>query len=218
MNIWNSRRPVFETDERGTHLNTAWEGHRRFAYDLVCHMLPGKIVELGTYYGASHFAFCQAVKDHGLATVCYAVDTWLGDQHSGLYDESIYQSVQSSSGTYYPGISHLLRMTFDEALHVFPDSSINLLHIDGLHTYEAVKHDYESWLPKLADQGVILFHDIAARQDDFGVYRYWEDLQKQYYAVQFEHSYGLGILMPKGCSPVTLSMHANWNVIKTMYP
>lgn len=218
MSIWNSSRPVFETDVRGTHLNTAWEGHRRFGYDLVRHMRPGRVVELGTYYGASHFAFCQAVKDHRLATECYAVDTWLGDKHSGLYDESFYQSVQLSAGIFYPGISRLLRMTFDEAVSQFPDQSIDLLHIDGLHTYEAVKHDYETWLPKLAVNGVILFHDIAAFQDDFGVYRLWENLQAQYYAVQFEHSYGLGILMPKGCSPVTAYMHANWNVIKPLYP
>lgn len=88
MNGWDSSRPVFETDVRGTHIYTAWEGHRRFGYDLMRYLKPGKMVELGTYYGTSHFAFCQAVKDHGLDTECYAVDTWEGDKHSGTYEES----------------------------------------------------------------------------------------------------------------------------------
>ncbi|WP_342479224.1 class I SAM-dependent methyltransferase [Paenibacillus sp. FSL H7-0350] len=68
-------------------------------------------------------------------------------------------------------MASLLRMTFDEAVGTFEDNSIDLLHIDGLHTYEAIKHDYECWLPKLADNSVVLFHDITVRMDDFGVYQ-----------------------------------------------
>ncbi|NOU79482.1 class I SAM-dependent methyltransferase [Paenibacillus sp. LMG 31459] len=218
MNIWNSSNPVFETDQRGVHIYTAWAGHRRFGYDLIRHMQPGTVVELGTYYGASFFSFCQAVKDQRLNTQCYAVDTWVGDKHAGFYTETFYESVRSAADDFYPGISHLLRMTFDEALREFPDKSIDVLHIDGLHTYEAVKNDYECWLPKLADNGIIMFHDITVTKDDFGVYRLWEELKELYPAVQFEHCFGLGILMPNGCSPITAHMLAKWDKIKPLYP
>jgi hypothetical protein len=44
-------------------------------------------------------------------------------------------------------LSQLLRMTFDEALEQFPVRQW-ICFTDGLHTYEAVKRDYNTWLPK----------------------------------------------------------------------
>ncbi|MNC62469.1 hypothetical protein D3C75_1124950 [compost metagenome] len=108
-------------------------------------------------------------------------------------------------------------MTFDEALNDFADESIDLLHIDGFHTYEAVRHDYETWLPKLAPNGVILFHDIEARYVGFGVYRFWDELILQHPAVKFEHYHGLGVLLPKGIDKRLLSLLAGWNVNKISY-
>jgi hypothetical protein len=46
----------------------------------------------------------------------------------------------------YESFSQLLCMTFDEALQQVADESVDLLHIDGLHTYEAVKRDYNATL------------------------------------------------------------------------
>ena len=61
----------------------------------------------------------------------------------------------------YGGFSaFLLRMTFDDALPQFSDGSIDLLHIDGFHSHEAVSHDLHAWLPKLSSRGLILMHDI----------------------------------------------------------
>jgi hypothetical protein len=84
--------------------------------------------------------------------------------------------------------------TFDDALAYIPDASVDLLHIDGFHTYEAVRHDFESWQHKLSDSAVVLFHDTNVREGDFGVWRLWEELSSQFPRFEFPHGHGLGIL------------------------
>lgn len=175
----------------------AWSGHRKFGYDLVRFKKPLTIVELGTHSGASFFSFCQAVKDEGLPTQCFAIDTWKGDPHTGLYGEEIYQAVSRFTDEEYKGIGTLIRRTFDESLGLFQDDSIDLLHIDGYHTFQSVLHDYTTWHRKLKINSIVLFHDINVRRDDFGVYKLWEGL-KQYPHLEFEHCFGLGVLFPKG--------------------
>lgn len=172
-----------------------WCGHLPFAAWLMKQLRPSLLVELGTHSGNSYFSFCQAARENDIATKCYAVDTWQGDEHAGAYSNEVFEQVSVHNQTYYGGFSRLLRMTFDDAVSYFADGSVDLLHIDGLHTYEAVKHDFDTWLPKLAPGAIVLFHDINVRERGFGVWQLWEELQERYSEhLEFVHSHGLGVL------------------------
>jgi O-antigen biosynthesis protein len=172
---------------------SSWAEHTPFALFLIEILRPQMIVELGTQRGVSYAAFCQGVEELKLPSRCFAVDTWRGDAHATHYKETVFTEWNAYHHR-YESFSKLLRMTFDEALDSFQSGSIDLLHIDGLHTYEAVRHDYESWLPKMSDRGVILFHDTMETERNFGVYKLWVEIAPRCPSFNFEHGHGLGVL------------------------
>ncbi len=177
---------------------STWMDHLPFGYDLVAAVRPRLLVELGTYSGLSFFAFCQAMVENKVAGLAYAVDSWEGDEHTGDYGEEVFRKVEYHAREYYRGFSYLLRMKFGEALAQFDDNSIDLLHIDGLHTYEAVKEDFECWYPKVKPGGIVLLHDIEARLPEFGVRQYWNELIQDHTTFAFHHGYGLGVIQKSG--------------------
>lgn len=176
---------------------TAWLRHGPFAMWLIAAARPKRIVELGTHLGFSYFAFCEAVKAAKLDTECFAIDTWKGDEHSGFYGDNVFEAVNAEN-IKYSKFSKLLRKTFDEAIGDFEDGSIDILHVDGRHFYEDVKSDYESWIPKLAADAIVLFHDTEVYERDFGVWKYWAELSVSHQTLNFPYQHGLGVLFRGG--------------------
>lgn len=184
---------IFEIPDRLTEV-TSWHHHIPFAFLMIDLLRPRVFVELGVHKGDSYNAICQAVNFLNLNTSCYGIDTWQGDEHASYYEQEIMQELQNYHDPKYARFSRLIQSTFDVALEHFADGSIDLLHIDGLHTYDAVKHDFETWLPKMSERGIILFHDTNVRERGFGVWKFWAELNAQYPAYEFKFGHGLGVL------------------------
>jgi hypothetical protein len=173
---------------------STWVGHIPFAFVLIEMLRPNLLVELGVFAGDSYCAFCQAVAELGLPTQCVGVDTWVGDPQNGFYTEQIFQQLLTHHDPLYSQFSRFFRGEFDHAAASFGDRQIDLLHIDGLHSYEAVKHDFETWLPKLSDGAVVLFHDTQILDRGFGVHQFWREVAARYPHFEFHHGCGLGVI------------------------
>ena len=171
----------------------AWTPHLHFAYDLVALMRPRLLAELGTDRGESYFAFCQSVAENKTATRCFAIDTWQGDEQAGQYDETTFAQIDAHNRAHYLSFSTLMRCRFDAALEGFSDASIDLLHLDGLHSEEAVRHDLNNWLPKLRPGGLLLLHDVNVRSRDFGVWKLWDELRAHGRSHTFDDGPGLAV-------------------------
>ncbi len=186
---------------------SAWIEHLPFMFWMIDALRPSSFVELGTHNGASYCAACEAVRALALDCRCYAVDTWRGDEHAGFYGEEVWEDLRSHHDVRYSAFSRLVRSTFDEAVAHFPDNSIDLLHIDGLHSYEAVQHDFDTWRPKLSENAVVMLHDTNVRERGFGVFRLWAEVAAGRPHFEFLHGHGLGVVaMGKTPTPALASL------------
>ncbi len=192
---WIYYSPKFEYEKEFGDLSSAWEGHRYFIYDLIRNLKPTQIVELGTYKGGSLFSMAQAIKDGKMKCQLVGVDTWEGDKHTGFYGPDIFKNVKNISKKVYNEVSiKLVKQSFDIGSQRIDNKSVDILHIDGLHTYKAVKHDFDRWVSKVKTNGIVLFHDTQETKGDFEVYRLWNELKKKHPYFDFFHSHGLGLI------------------------
>jgi GT2 family glycosyltransferase/glycosyltransferase involved in cell wall biosynthesis len=183
---------------------TDWADNLPFGMFLVDLLRPRVLGELGTVHGISYCGFCQAVKELGLDTHCFAVNAWTGDPHDGPPGREILADLRRYHDPLYGDFSRLIPQTFDDALGNFADGTIDLLHIDGGHHFETVRHDFDQWLPKMSRHGVVLLHDIAVRNVACGVGKLWEELRVRYPSFELLHGQGLGVLATGAAPPVPL--------------
>lgn len=172
MEKWNISSPRYESDIVNKSLRVSpWQGHRNFIYDYFKYIRPQTVIELGTHYGCSFFAMCQSMKDNHLDSKLYAVDTWEGDPQAGFYGDEVWETVTATKQKFFSGQNtEFLKMYFNDAVKKFDDETFDLIHIDGLHTYEAVSEDFHNWLPKLKKDGVMLFHDVDSEKSMEPIY------------------------------------------------
>lgn len=192
--------PTFLGPRIQRYLGDSWCMHLPFAYDLMRELAPKVFVELGVKQGESYFSFCQSAAENKINVRCYGVDSWRGDIQTGNLDPEMQHEVAEYNWQ-YSSFSELKTMLFAEALGDFPDATIDLLHIDGTHTYDEVKADFESWLPKLSPNGIILFHDVMMRDRGFGVWKVWEEIAREDNSFLFEFGFGLGVWKKQPVAP-----------------
>lgn len=83
---------------------------------------------------------------------------------------------------------HLLRAdshsaeTVELVADILSHAPIDFLFIDGDHTYDGVKRDFELYLPLVAKGGMVALHDIHPRPEEprIEVWRFWQELRAQY--------------------------------------
>lgn len=119
--------------------------------------LPGNAtaVEIGSYIGASSVMIAKGLKAN---SKLYCIDTWENDAMTeGNWDSfAVFgKNTKSVENRIIP-----IRSTSVEAVSKVAEE-IDLLFIDGDHSYEGVKADFDGWFGKLKSGGIIVMHDIG---------------------------------------------------------
>ncbi len=148
---------------------------------------PQTILEIGTALGGTFCGFAWAASDD--ATIV-SVDLRHGDFGGGYppWRAPLYRSFARGSQQIHliEGDSHA-STTLEAVKRAFGGAPIDVVFIDGDHTYEGVKADYELYSPLVAPGGLIAFHDIAPEDPSAfpgmsvcvgGVPRFWQELRE----------------------------------------
>ncbi|SFX59912.1 Methyltransferase domain-containing protein [Thermoactinomyces sp. DSM 45891] len=167
------------------HIPTAWRGHEPFAIWLVQRLQARITVDLGVDSGFSTFSFATP----NIGTV-YGIDHFQGDGHAGY--RNTYDFVMGTKdilkNKYGLDNIQFIQGDFTEVSKTWTQP-IDILHIDGFHSYDSTKADFLNWLPHLQENGVLLMHDVTSFPSVKQVYD-----ESNMYRCFFSHSAGLGVL------------------------
>ncbi len=175
-------------EESLNSIYSAWSGHRSFAEWLVGYMKPNQVVDLGVDYGFSTFVLANSAQKNGKGIVT-GIDFFKGEEMTGF--RNTYDSVMNVIDKTFLRNLEIIVGEFSEVGKTW-NRSIDILHIDGYHSYEAVSKDFNTWSPFVPDNGIILFHDINVPNPAFEVINLFREL-KDGHKLYFLHSCGLGI-------------------------
>jgi hypothetical protein len=126
---------------------------------------PQVIVEIGSYLGRSTVFFGLCLKQLNPSGRVVAIDPHTGDrQHLDALAVDELPSFQLfEQHCRAAGVQRWVdarRATSLEAAEGWSEP-VDLLYIDGWHSYEAVLDDGRAWLPHLSERGVVFFDDYA---------------------------------------------------------
>jgi predicted O-methyltransferase YrrM len=163
-------------------------------YQLILNVQPTRVLEIGTAKGGALYLWLQASRQG--ATVV-SVDLPDGEFGGGYSTHRIpfYQSLPK------PGQElHLVRAdshdqkTLVQVKKIFKNEPLDFLYIDGDHTYNGVKQDFELYSPLVRKGGIIGLHDILPRPDlpDIQVDKFWNEIKDKYKGIELIGAEGTG--------------------------
>jgi predicted O-methyltransferase YrrM len=143
---------------------------------------PKYILEIGTANGGTLFCFCKLSQND--ATII-SIDLPEGP-FGGGYPEwkiPIYQAfVKENQKLYLLRKDSHQEETLEEVKKILNGNQLDFLFIDGDHSYEGVKKDFEMYSPLVKKGGIVAFHDIVKHPPEIGceVEKLWEEIKNSF--------------------------------------
>lgn len=124
---------------------------------------PG-VVEIGRFFGGSTFLIAAALQGRGsLLSIDFHAPGKMSQDQGALYDRRTQAALERA------GLAAPVKLVVaDSQSYDTAGLSPDVVFVDGDHSYEGVKRDFQTWSKALKPGGVILLHD-AKPETPFGV-------------------------------------------------
>jgi len=202
--------PASETDFHSGLGDSAW-----VLYALCRSMKPAVCVEIGSARGKSACFVGMALKENGSGRL-YAIDPHTRTNWNDSESVDTFEIMSQNVGRLgLQDVVTMLRMTSQQALANW-SQPIDLIFIDGDHSYEGVKSDWTGFLPFMKPFSLVVFHDTiwdlkpdpVWYRPDMGVPRFVEELRQEGYPVlTIDRDCGVSLVQPvKGGNALNLGV------------
>jgi predicted O-methyltransferase YrrM len=174
-------------------------------YGLVRSMKPQVCVEIGSARGNSSCAIGAALKENGSGKL-YAIDPHRPTDWNDTSSVDTFDIIRRNIATL--GLKNqveIIRSLSDEAARDWT-RPIDLIFIDGDHSYEGVKQDWNLFVKHVTRFGLVIFHDTIwdikpsaayERNATMGVPRFVDELRQQgYQVITLDKDCGVSIVQP----------------------
>jgi predicted O-methyltransferase YrrM len=161
-----------------------WQLQEEFvpALELAAALRPQRVLEIGTGWGGSLFSWAQVARPDAHLV---SVDLPGGPGGGGYTREYAPRFKQFC----FPAqrLTCVLSDSTDPAVvaHVKDafDGPLDVLFLDGAHSYDAVSKDFQNYSPIVRPGGIVVFHDIAHSNDEdatemLEVDRFWGEVKR----------------------------------------
>jgi cephalosporin hydroxylase len=144
------------------------------------------VVEIGSDRGGTLYAWCRLAEPDALIV---SIDLPGGAFGRGQVELATLAQKYAQPGqslNCLAGDSHDPAI-YRQLLELLGKTPIDFLMIDGDHTYEGVKRDFELYSPMVSPGGVIAFHDTLPHEPSSGceVDRFWKEVSRHYQTREF---------------------------------
>lgn len=140
---------------------TAWVGAGSQYLNAINDLIKDKsqvrcIVEIGVDFGYSLFTIAR---DFPNAKV-FGIDSYNEYHHAPQAKSHAMSHIgMFPNAMLIEGTSDAVRKLWQKPENYL---DIDILHIDGDHTYQGVSNDFNLWINAVAPDGIVMFHDIYA--------------------------------------------------------
>lgn len=168
--------------------------------NLLSQRPPATVLEVGTNKGGTFFLLTRVAAPDALLLTMDLPPAQSSDYPA--WRESLYRAFAREHQRIEPlrEDSHAAP-TLEKIRGLLGGRGLDVLFIDGDHSYEGVKEDYEMYSTLISPGGIIAFHDIVPGPEINvgGVPRFWKEIKQSRRAIEFvkdwnQRGWGIGVL------------------------